>query len=168
MEFEVRHRLNIDVDGFWTHVFFDQPFNQKLYMGELGFKEYRVVDEQHHPDGKVERTVYYDPDADVPQVARKLLGDKTGYTEHGTYDPVTRRWRFSVKPDMAGDKIRIGGEFWAEPLGGGVVERVARHRIEVSMLGVGRLVEKLIEQQMRENYDQAAAFTARYLSQRIA
>lgn len=166
MEFEVRHRFATDVDGFWEHVFFDEAFNKSLYLEALKFREYRVIAQQRHADGRVVRKVYYDPAAEVPAVARKLFGDKTGYTEDGEFDPQAKRWKFVVKPDMAGDKIRMRGEFWVEPLGGGTVERVARHQIEVSMLGVGRLVEKLIEQQMRENYDQAAAFTTRYLAKR--
>lgn len=167
MEFEVRHRFSIDVDGFWEHVFFDEAFNKRMYLEALGFREYRVIDQQRHADGKVVRKIYYDPAAEVPAVARKLFGDKTGgYTENGEFDPRTKRWTFVVTPDIAANKIRMRGEFWVEPLGNGTVERIARHQIEVSMLGVGRLVEKLIEQQMRENYDQAAAFTTRYLAQR--
>jgi hypothetical protein len=166
MEFEIRHRFQTNVDGFWKDVFFDNAFNQNLYLEVLGFRTYEVVDEQHRSDGTVCRTVYYDPAAEVPSVARKILGDKTGYTEKGEFDPKTKRWRFEVIPEMARDKIRMRGEFWVEALGANSVERIARHDIEVSILGVGRMVEKLIQQQMRESYDQAAAFTARYLAER--
>lgn len=162
--FTVRHTFEgVDVDTFWEKIFFDQEFNRRLYLDELKFETYEVVEQQSEPNGVVTRRVRQTPRSDAPAVVKKLVGDSVSYIEEGRFDPQTKRWRYSITPSKMADKIRIGGEFWVEPKGENAVERVCTVDLEVKVFGVGKTVEGFIEKQTKDSYEKAASFTQRYI-----
>lgn len=164
--FTVRHTFDVDVDTFWREVFFNNDFNRTLYLEHLGFSSYEVIEEKKEPDGTVTRKVRQTPKTEAPAVVKKLIGNEVSYVEEGRFDPAKKRWAYTIAPSKLADKIKIGGEFWAEPKGEGKIERICTVDLEVKIFGVGKAVEAFIEKQTKDSYDKAAAYTRKFISER--
>lgn len=166
--FAVRHTFEgVDVDTFWKEVFFDDDFNRRLYLEELGFRDYELVEKRSEPNGVVTRKIRQTPKSDAPAVVKKLVGDSISYLEEGRFDPEKKRWRYTITPSKLADKIEIGGELWVEPKGAESVERICTVDLKVKIFGVGRAVEGFIEKQTKDSYDEAARFTQRYIREKL-
>ncbi|QQR91571.1 MAG: DUF2505 domain-containing protein [Myxococcales bacterium] len=165
MNFTVSHRFPIDVDGFWKNIFFDDAFNQRLYVEGLNFRACEVIEKTEDADGRIIRKMRYEPRAEMPAAAKKIFGDAVAYTEEGEFDPKMKRWRFRVIPGVSTDKVSISGELWVEPAGENQVDRVCRNDIQVNIFGVGSMLEKMLEKQSREGLEKAALFTQQFLKQ---
>ncbi len=164
MDFEIRHKHQLDAQAFWNDVFFSEEYNRRLYKEYLGFPTFEVLSHQTLPDGKVERKTLLEPRADAPAVVRKLVGNRVQYREEGVFNPTSGRWKYTVTPNVLADKVNIYGEIWVEPAAHGSVERVCRGTVDVKVFGVGRTVEKFIVDTTKRDYDRAAQFTNTYIS----
>ena len=163
MRYTIKHTLNTDIDTFWNKIFFDPDYNQKLFKERLKFKVYDVLALEHKPDGSVYRKTECAPPIEMPSMAKKVIGDSTGYIETGHYDPKTRRFNTDVQPKMGGDKIQMRVSIWAEPRGDKQIERFVDVDSNVKIFGIGRMLEGLIESNTRESYDIAAEFTNKWI-----
>ena len=61
------------------------------------------------------------------------------------------------------DKITIGGTLDFEAAAGGV-KRILAGVIDVTLFGLGGLVEKVVVSNVEKSYGDAAAFTARWIA----
>lgn len=166
--FTVRHTFRgVDVDGFWEKIFFDTEFNEQLYRRELGFTDYRVIEQHEDEKGVITRKVRQTPKSEAPAVVKKLVGDGISYTETGRFDPASKRWRYTIEPSKMADKIKIGGEFWVEHRGEDTVERICTVDLEVKVFGVGKAVESFIAKETKDSYEKAARYTQRYIEQNV-
>ncbi len=164
--FKVDHRFPISAEAYWDTLFFDEPFNKKFYLEELGFDRYEISDEVTEADGSRSRTIKSQPKSDMPAAVKKIIGDELVYLERGRFDAKTKRYRFDIEVPKFKDKVRIKGDFWVEPDGADACRRLCEMSVQVKMFGVGGLVEGFIERQTSESYDKAAEYTLRTLAQR--
>lgn len=163
MQYRISHQLNTDVETFWR-MFFEDAFNEALYRDHLKFSVFRVLSSETAADGTVRRRVESAPPVELPAAAKKVLGDATSYVEEGTFDPQRKRYTVDVIPAAAADKIKTRAELWVEARGDKRCERVVEVSNEVKIFGIGKMLEKFIEQQTRKTYDEAAAFTNRWIA----
>jgi hypothetical protein len=157
----VTHEIRCDADTFWK-TFFDERYNEKLFLDHLGYAEHRIADKRE-TDAEIVRKVVAKPKLSMPGPIARLIGDNFRYTEEGVFDKAARIWRFKVVPSVQADKVRTEGTVRAEPAGEGRVRRVADVTIEAKIFGVGGLVESSSEKQVRQSMDEGAAFMNRYL-----
>ena len=87
MRYTIKHTIETDIDTFWN-LFFDSEFNRALFVDELGFTTYQVLEDSRDPDGVVRRRLECTPKIELPAPARKIFGNSAGYTEVGRFDPV--------------------------------------------------------------------------------
>jgi hypothetical protein len=160
-KFTVTHELRCSVDTFWR-LFFDAPFNDALYLGHLGFPQFKVV-EQRDAETRITRKVVGQPKMSVPAPVAKLLGQNFGYTEDGTFEKATKVWTYKITPSALAGKMRNEGTLRVEAIGEGKVRRVADLLVECSVFGLGGLIESSTEKQLRDGWDASAAFTNRYV-----
>ncbi|MEM9195703.1 MAG: DUF2505 domain-containing protein [Myxococcota bacterium] len=160
--FTVRHTFNCDVDTFWEKIFLDPEFNKELYLKELNFDGYDVLEERDEGD-KLHRRIRTAPRSEAPKAVKKVLGDSLSYVEEGFLDRAEKKYRYKVIPSTLADKSDIGGELWAEPRGEGKCERICRVNIKIKVFGVGKLVESFVEKTTADSYDQAAVFTNKFI-----
>jgi hypothetical protein len=163
MKLTISHEFDVDVETFWSRLFLDPEFNQALYVGALGFPEYKVLEEQDR-GGEVVRKVRVVPRHDAPAAIQKLFGERFAYTEEGTFDKTQRRYRFRVVPGAMADKVKTDGELWVEALGPKKVRRVVDTQIEAKVFGIGGMIESFAVKSTRESYDQAAVFTRKWIA----
>ncbi len=114
--FTVRHTFDIDPEGYWRDVFFDDDFNKNLYLRDLGFGRWDIIEPWHEEASGVKvRKIRTEPKADAPKAVKKVIGDSLTYVESGRFDPKTERYTFDIEPSKMADKVHISGEFWVEP-----------------------------------------------------
>lgn len=166
MQFTVRHTFQTDIDTYWSKIFFDREYNEKLFRGALGFPVYDVLELTEPADGARTRRVKIEPKADAPAVVKKLIGDSIAYVEEGRFDPTARKWSYKITTTKLSDKISISGTFWAEPRGEHVIERICVVDCSVKVFGVGGAIETFLEKSTRDSYEKAAEFTNRYIAEK--
>lgn len=163
-KFTMTHEINCDADTFWR-LFFDKEFNEQQYRQGLGFPEFSIVD-QRETDQQITRRVSGQPKMNMPAPVMKLLGSNFRYNEEGTFDKATRTWRWRMIPSVMADKLRQEGVIRIEPVGEGKVRRVADLVMEAKIFGLGGLIESSAEKQLREGFDQSAAFMNSYVARK--
>ena len=166
MRFTIRHSFDTDADTFWQKIFFDEEFNRALCLDFLRFEVFRVLQFEREESGVITRSIQNQPRAEVPPAVKRVLGDRVSFVEQGRFDPARGRWSFQVIPALYADRIRTRGELWLEPRGNRSIERVIDIEVGVKIFAIGSLVEELIEKQTRANYEQAALFTRRWISEK--
>jgi Protein of unknown function (DUF2505) len=154
IEFTLRHPLNSTPERHWE-LFFDPEWTRTLILEGLGFSTCVIQPVQQ--EGTLRRReMAVTPKIDVPAAVAKLLGDKLGYTERASFDETKGRWTYQLLLNVLTDKIRMGGEMTLEPLGANRCTRVSKMWVEVKIFGIGGLVEKAAEKNMREGWDKSA------------
>lgn len=165
-EITLRHEIDTDEDTFWSKIVFDEGFNQKLYLGELKFPQWKLL-EMKDDDAKISRRVLVEPATnDLPGPLKKAIGgDKLAYTEEGTFDKKARRYVFKTIPSLMPDKTKVSGELWVEKIGDKKIRRLCRIGVEVKIFVVGGMVEDRILKDLQSSYDASTAFTNRYIKE---
>jgi len=162
-KFTIQHTFDVNGDVFWDRIFFSQDFNRELYRERLEFKAYDILEEKKKEDGSVERKVHTEPKSEAPKVVKKVIGDSLSYTEEGTWDAKTKRYRYRIVPSKLADKIDSRGEVWVEPRGENKCERFCTVDCNVKIFGVGGAIESFIEKETKDSYDKAAQFTNEFV-----
>lgn len=162
-KFMLAHQINCSADHFWRY-FFDKEFNTSLFLKELGFPEFEIL-EQTEDGGAVRRRVKGRPKMNVPAAVQKLLGDRFAYEEDGKFDPQTKVWSWKMKPSTLADKLRTEGTVRVEPAGDGKCRRLAEITAEAKVFGVGGLLEKTTEEQMRDGWGKSAAYMNKWIAE---
>jgi hypothetical protein len=166
MDFQIRHSVNTDPETYWSKIFFDDDFNQEVFMEGMKFKSYEVLENTINDDGSRKRRVRAEPNADAPAVVKKLIGGSLSYTEDGSFDSKTNTWSFKMTMSTLSDKIQVSGKIRLEPRGDKKLERIVDTTINVKIFGVGGVFEKFIEKTTRESHDKAVAFTNQYIAKK--
>jgi hypothetical protein len=161
-KFTLRHEINCSAEHFWK-VFFDKDFNTTLFLEQLGFPEY-VILEQDEGDKQVHRRVRGRPKMDMPKPVMKLLGDSFGYEEVGTLERATGVWSWKLKPNTLEGKLLTGGEVRVEKIDDKRCRRVADMHCEAKVFGLGGLLESSTEKEMRSGWDKSAAYMNKWLA----
>jgi len=163
--FTIRHTFDVDVDTYWDKIFFDEELHRRMYVGELGFVAYDVLEMDRREDGVITRKLKTEPKSDAPAVVKKLVGDSLSYTEDGRFDPTRKRWVYTITTSKLPDKVSISGEFWLEPRGNKRSERLCTVDVRVKIFGVGKVVEAFIEKSTRDSYEKATALIRRHIAE---
>ncbi|MBK7402471.1 MAG: DUF2505 domain-containing protein [Myxococcales bacterium] len=164
-EQEIRNSMDCSVDAYWKCVF-DEEYNRRLYLEALKFREFKLLSQTDGANGSRSRKVYLNPPAaDLPGPVAKVVGDLS-WTEEGTWDPKTGRYKFKVTPASLPDKTRIDGEIWCEARGDKSCDRIAKAFVEVKVFMVGGIVEKRIIDDMKKSYENAARFTNQWVKEK--
>lgn len=164
--FEIRHTFPISEEQFWEEMFFNEEFNQELYLNRLGFQQYELLEMREESGGVKVRKVRTTLAIEAPGPVRKMVGDTISYVESGKYDPATHRYRFRIEPSKLADKLQIGGEMWCEARGDKRVERIVKVDATAKVFGVGKVIESTVEKNTRDTYDKASEFSNEWIAEK--
>lgn len=157
------NELDCSENVFWDELFFDEEFNRKLFLEELGFEVWKIVSEKSTDDA-VERQLDVCPKVgDIPSAVKAVVGESLGYREFGRYDRKRRRYAVKATSPKLGDRFLVEGEMHTEPLGDARCKRVFTVKVTAKIFGVGGLIEKRVLADMEKSYAQSAGFIGRYL-----
>jgi uncharacterized protein DUF2505 len=160
-KFTLRHEINCNAEQFWK-VFFDKDFNHTLFREELQFPEYETL-EQSENDSEIRRRVRGVPKMNMPGPVKKLLGDRFGYEEEGTFDRKSGVWRWKMKANTMTDKLRNEGTVKVEPIDDKKCRRIAEIEMEAKVFGLGGVIESSSESEMRRGWETSAVFMNKWL-----
>jgi hypothetical protein len=150
--------LDCSADTFWK-MFFEEDFIRRMHKEGLGFRELDILERS-----ETRRRLRAVPSLDVPEAVAKLLGDRFGYEERGTFDPARGEWKWSMIPNAMGDKLRTEGSIVVESAGEGKARRRDEVTIDCKVFGVGGLIEGSAEKQLRVSWDKEEAFLKSWIA----
>ena len=164
MRYTMRHAFDTDIDMFWK-LCFNADFNHALLQAVGGSVTREVLEERTDENGVRHRRVKYTAKVKMPAIAKPIFGDASvfEYTEIGQYLPEQNKYLVEFVPGIAADKFTVKGEILVEPLGDKQCERIMTLENTVSIFGLGKTIEKLLEKSQRESQEQIVAFTNQYI-----
>lgn len=162
MQARVEHIIDLPADLFFDEIYFNEDFNRHLYK-ELDFKE-RTVLEQVDRGDTIFRRVRQVPLRDIPGPFQKALrGASLAFEEESLYHKGQQRAEIVVISSIKPDKVKISGTFWIESDGPDRCKRLFDVDVNVSIFGVGPMVEKLIIADIVKGHDKSAVLTNRHI-----
>ncbi|WP_394825995.1 DUF2505 family protein [Pendulispora albinea] len=168
-DFTIRNEFFCDEDTFWEGVFLTEDFNRRLFLEVLKFPSWTATVKESGAGAskKIERIMNVVPRVgDLPAPLKKVMGDRFGYEETGTYEAATRKYAFTTKTSTMADKVHVHGSLHTEKLGDKHIARVAKVHVEVKIFMVGALAEEKFISDLRTSYETAARFTETYLKEK--
>jgi hypothetical protein len=128
----------------------------------VSLKERRIESELQLENGHIERRIFMAPDVVLPSPLKKMAGHaQIAYTEVSVYNPATCTAKYHVE-SAAQKVISVTGQVVFIPDGAGVRRQIQGH-VNVRLLGVGHLVERLIATETQKRYDAVHSFTQDYI-----
>jgi hypothetical protein len=162
----IEHTFDCSEDTLWQTLFFDEEFTRRLYKDTLRFPVWRLIEQKVTDDTMIRKVEVQPLVENVPGPIKKVLGDRFGYIEQGTFDKKKHRYRFRVIPTSMPDKTTIDGEMYSEPLGDNRVKRIVDFNIEVRVMMIGKMIEQKSIDDTRASYDKMAIFLRSYLKEK--
>jgi hypothetical protein len=147
--------LPCSTEALWK-VFLDERYTRALYLDELQFKEFSVLELTENS-----RKIRVVPKVNLPGVLQKLVGDTFAYEEHGTLDREHNEWTWRMVPRK--EIVATRGKVRLEPAGDGQCRRLDEVVIEGKIFGVGGLIESTAEKEVRASWAKELAFLERWL-----
>lgn len=108
MKLELRYEVHGTPARFWE-VFFDPEMTRRLHFEALRSTSVEIEEQTGDIASGIERTMRYGQRPDAPGPVKRLFGSEVVTTEHGTFDPETGIWSFTLTPVTLGDKTDIRG-----------------------------------------------------------
>lgn len=164
MRIRMDDEYRCSVDTFWNKMFFDEEYNRRLFREGLRYKNFEQLELTDRGD-TVLRRVRGTPASEIPMAVQKVIAD-LGYVEDLVWDKKTRKATFKNVPATLSSKLRIEGTLWAEPAGEGRSRRLVDLDLEAKIFGIGGLIEKTAAKIFRENFEEAARWTNRWLAEK--
>lgn len=162
--FVARHLIHCDEKTFWK-LFFSREVNARMYAEVLKFPAFSIVEEHDDEVSLVRKAVGRPRVQALPEAVQKMLGSSFQYVEESTFEKAARRWRWKMTPSNMPDRLRNEGVLWIEPAGQGRITRVADVKIEAKIFGIGKILEGLVEKEIRSGWDESAAFLNKWLAE---
>jgi hypothetical protein len=146
----------------YEKIYFDDAFNEAQCRA---VKLERHVLTYDRTESRVVRSVKCVPARDLPAPVAKMIKDnKFSYVEELDYELGKYRGHWRTIPNVASEKVDAAGTVeFAEAPGGGV-RRTIRGEIKVAIFGVGGIVERFVVNEVQRSYEEAAAFTVRWIA----
>lgn len=159
------HTYNCSADVFWSQIFLDEAYNQRMFLQELHFESWRVLRSEERGT-EVHRVVEGVPKlGDLPGPLKKLLSEGAAYEERGVVDRAQQRYRLEVTPRSLASKLSISGELFTTPLSERSCRRTYVARVEARVFGVGKMIEDRLLHDLQRSYEKAATFTNRWIAE---
>lgn len=108
MKLELRYDVHGSAARFWE-AFFDPEVTRRLHLEALRSTSVEIEEQSGDVASGFQRTIRYGQRPDAPGPVKKLFGSEVVTTEHGTFDPETGIWSFTLTPATLGEKTDIRG-----------------------------------------------------------
>ena len=164
MKQEITHIIPISFTDFWETCFFSSAYTKAEHLDGLSCSEFSFI-EEYMGEPQYKRVLFSVPPLNIPSSIQKIVGNRIGYTEHGTFDPIKKQYHFSLIPTVLPNKISITGYYTAHRVDENNTKRTCFLETSVSIFGVGKKIEGIIAQSNVDVQKNTAAFAARWIAQ---
>jgi hypothetical protein len=164
VELRIEHRIHAPVE-LAVSASMEEAFDARLT--ELpNVAERTVTTFDRRPDGSIHRIVRYRFGGSLPApVLRAIGGSTVSWDEEGTFDPERNEWRYEIHPHVMKGRFRCNGRYAFVPEGD-ETKRVVEADVRVSIPLVGRRVEKVITDGMKDTLEAEARLLNEYVGAR--
>lgn len=150
---------------FWR-VYLDPAYVRALYLGELGYKAFDVLEVTDSS-----RKLRVVPKLNMPAPIESLLGDSFAYEDHGTLDRARNVWTWRMvqpavldpKAKPRRDVVTTRGTVRVEATGDRQCRRTDELVIESKIFGLGGLIESSAEKEARAAWAKEFPFLTRWI-----
>jgi hypothetical protein len=163
---DTNFELDCQPDRFWL-LYLDEDFTRELFVRGLGW-DAPTFTEFRSNEREVIRNLSAAPKLDLDGKVAKLIGEQMGYREWGRFDRAKGEWEFRHQTNIFGERLKMQGRMWAEPLGQTRMRWRTQTTIECSIIGVGGLLERTAEQNINKTYPISAKYWNRWLAEHPA
>ncbi|MDP9151031.1 MAG: DUF2505 domain-containing protein [Myxococcota bacterium] len=151
--------LSCSEEKFWS-LFMDAEVNSVIYCRDLGFTAFRVVSCEQSGDA-VHRKLNLAPGLAVPNILKRVIGERLRYWEEGTFDRSRGTYEFTIGPAAGASWIDVAGTIFVRQGPNGPV-RVATLKVSSRVPIVGAQLEAFVCHNLEEGLTRfAAALNAR-------
>lgn len=157
MKFSRDYEIAGTPEQFWA-LYLDDEFIARHHVEAMNSTSVEIVSSAGTYPDKVERTLRYGQTPDMPAAAQKLFGKEIISTEVGAFDPDSGRWTFDITPGTMADKTKMRGEMSLADNGDGTSTQTFTLEAKVKILGVGSMIEKVIEAQVKNGQQSSVAY----------
>ena len=161
MKVSTSHTFPISEDTFWKEIYFNEEYNNTLYIEHIHAEAYETVEFEENDD-EIIRQVRITPKQEAPKIITKFIKGKLSYLEKGRFDKKDKIFRFNVTPSAMTDKLTINGKVFVESRGGSITRTIDLD-LTAKIFGVGGQVEKFIGGQIRKGYDESFPYTIAWI-----
>jgi len=158
---EVIHEIDCTPEAFWPFFWDDDAFNEAMYREGLHYRSCEIL--ERTPTFRRIRLV---PKLDLPRPVLRVIGDQFAYEDHATLDRTEHELRWKMVPNRMADRLHMAGSMTLSPTPN---ERSSlRYQVELDarLPGVGKLLEREMEDEVRRSWEQETSFIQRYLRER--
>ncbi len=152
MKFRIEHTFEGPPEKVWELIW-DREFEKELKEA-LNLEELKIIEELDEGDTILIRRKVT-PKISIPAAIKKIAGDKISYIEENRIKKGTFSFTWEIKLNTLQDRVKTGGVFYVEPYGENGAKRVVEGEIKVNIFGLGRSIEKLVVNNLKENFDKA-------------
>jgi hypothetical protein len=158
-------RIEHDFEGVdavaYESLYFDEAFNLVLAAALKLGRELRKLE---RTQDRIVRHVCFDAKHDPASPVGQAFGtSRASFVEELDYDRRARRGAWRTVPNLFAKRVRNAGtiELVDTPRG---VRRIVEGDVEVSLLGFGRRVERMIVQEIETSYETTTRVTREWLA----
>ncbi len=162
MEFRIENTFDAPPEKVWELIW-DREFEKELQRA-MNLEELKILEEIDEGDTILIRRKVT-PRISIPASFKKLIGDKISYIEENRIKKGSYYFDWTIKLNTLGDKVDAKGKFWVEPYGENGARRIIEGNIKVKLFGVGKGIEKLVVNNMKENFTKASEIMNRKLKE---
>ena len=163
---DISLELDCTPDRFWQ-LYLDEAFTRETFLHGLKWDAPKIL-EFRSDEREIVRNLAAAPKLEIEGKVAKLLGEKFGYREFGRFDRAKAEFSFRHETNIFGDKLKLQGKMWGEPLGEARMRWRTQTTVECSIFGVGGLLEQAAEQNINKTYPVCARFWNRWLAEHPA
>ena len=152
----VSHDIPCSEAQFWS-LYADPDFQTVMLQEGLGYRrpEFHAVTDE----GSVRTwSAVVTPSLDLPPAVAKLLGGSMAYTETARVDRGAATMTLRHVTRALGEKLSLTGEIRTTGKGDDALTRHCVFEVEAKVFGIGRLLERTVEDSIRQSLDATADF----------
>jgi hypothetical protein len=154
----VSHDIPCSQAQFWA-LYADPDFQTTMLEDGLGYQRPQYSDVQD--DGPVRTwTALVTPSLDLPPAVAKLLGGSMSYTETARIDRAASTMTLRHVTRALGNKLSLSGAIHTTESGEHALVRHSVFRVEAKVFGIGRLLERTVEDSVRQSLEATARFVS--------
>ena len=152
----VSHDLSCSQERFWT-LYSDPEFQAAMLEEGLGYERPDFLKVQDQGAVRIWEAVV-SPSLDLPPAVAKLLGGSMSYTETARIDRDAATMELRHITRALGDKLSLTGKIHTTPRGDQGLTRHSLFEVNAKVFGVGRVLERTVEDSIRQSLDATARF----------
>ncbi len=153
--------INCSEERFWS-LYGDDAWLRGMLLEGLGYGGIVIDSNVVTPTGW-EREFRMTPKLRAPDAVLKLVGGMS-ITDTGRFNRATRTLEFRQRLSVMSDKLLISGTMRTEADGVGRCRRISKVNFEAKVFGLGGLIEKAAESNVRKGFQDGADYVNRWLA----